>query len=113
MPSINEMFGFDQEGNPNVVLSNPQNEARQDIVLPICYRNTPWTLSLAHALGFGIYREKGLVQLFNDLDLWDDIGYKTVSGKLQYGQTVAVARKDDSYSSVFLNPVILFTHIYD
>jgi superfamily I DNA and RNA helicase len=52
---------------------NTPNAAQQDIILPVCYRNTPWALTLAHALGFGIYRKEGLVQLFDELDLWEDI----------------------------------------
>lgn len=103
MPTIDEMFGVDSEGNPLVKLQNQQNESRQDIVLPICYRNTPWALTLAHALGFGIYRKGGLVQLFNDLDLWDDIGYKVISGTLDYGKKVQISRKEDSYPKYFIN----------
>lgn len=101
MPSISEMFGVDKDGSPIVTLLNHENESRQDIVLPICYRNTPWTLSLAHALGFGIYREEGMVQLFNDLELWDSIGYKVIGGNLSYGSHVQVARKESSYPKYF------------
>lgn len=101
MPTLDEMFGVDSDGNPLVKLQNQQNESRQDIVLPICYRNTPWALTLAHALGFGIYRKEGLVQLFNDLELWNDIGYKVISGILDYGNKVKLARKEDSYPKYF------------
>lgn len=93
MPSIGEMFGYDEDGKPLVELLNTENEARQDITLPVCYRNTPWALSLAHSLGFGIYRKEGLVQLFNDLSLWEDIGYRIVAGKLEYGSHVSLKRK--------------------
>lgn len=93
MPSVNEMFGIDENGKPLVELLNSENEARQDITLPICYRNTPWALSLAHSLGFGIYRKEGIVQLFNDLQLWEDIGYRVVNGKLNYGDEVSLKRK--------------------
>lgn len=101
MPNIEEMFGVDSQGNPLVSLVNIEGEPRQDIVLPICYRNTPWALSLAHALGFGVYREDGVVQLFEDLNLWDSIGYKVVGGELQYGEFVQLQRKENSYPSYF------------
>lgn len=52
MPSLEEMFGLNMDGTPKVVLENKVNEARQDIVLPICYRNTPWALTLAHGTSF-------------------------------------------------------------
>ena len=59
-PPPESLFGKDADGRPHVKLSG--GGAPQDIVLPICYRNTPWALTLAHALGFGIYRREGLVQ---------------------------------------------------
>lgn len=93
MPSVSEMFGTNENGKPLVELLNNENEARQDITLPICYRNTPWALSLAHSLGFGLYRKEGIVQLFNDLQLWEDIGYRVVNGNLNYGNDVSLKRK--------------------
>ena len=101
MPSLEEMFGLNQDGTPVVVLENSDNVARQDIVLPICYRNTPWALTLAHSLGFGIYRTEGLVQLFSDTDLWTDIGYKVVSGTLQNGKSVKLSRSEDAAPGYF------------
>lgn len=55
MPSIEEMFGTDATGRPLVNLNNEADAPMQDIILPVCYRNTPWALALAHSLGFGIY----------------------------------------------------------
>lgn len=101
MPSVSEMFGSDTNGKPFVELINAESEARQDITLPICYRNTPWALTLAHCLGFGIYRKEGLVQLFNDLDLWEDIGYQVVNGQLKYGQKVTLRRKQSATPNYF------------
>lgn len=101
MPSVEEMFGKDSYGNPLVRLINNKNEARQDITLPICYRNTPWALTLAHSIGFGIYRKEGIVQLFNDLDLWEDIGYQVTSGTLNYNHEVALKRKTSSTPQYF------------
>ena len=75
MPSIEEMFGSDENGKPLVELKNEPDEPMQDIILPVCYRNPPWALALAHSLGFGIYRDH-LVQHFDALELWEDIGYK-------------------------------------
>lgn len=100
MPDVNELFGFDHQGAPLVSLQSAENEAQKDIVLPICYRNSRWTLTIAHALGFGIYRGK-LVQLFKDLDLWDEIGYRKVSGVLDYGKEVTLKRKQDSSPEYF------------
>jgi len=101
MPSLQEMFGTNNDGSSKVVLENKKNEARQDIVLPICYRNTPWALTLAHALGFGIYRTEGLVQLFSELELWTDIGYKVSSGTLKNGKHVKLVRSEEAAPTYF------------
>lgn len=42
MPTIDQMFGKDVSGNPRVRLGGGNGSPRQDIVLPVCYRNTPW-----------------------------------------------------------------------
>ena len=65
-----ELFGSRRDGQPNVPnLESPEGTPRRDIVLPVCYRNTPWALTTAHAVGFGIYRPQGLVQFFEDAHL--------------------------------------------
>ena len=101
MPPVDQLFGKDKNGTPLVSVNNNENEAQQDIILPVCYRNTPWALTLAHALGFGIYRSSGLVQLFDDLNLWNEIGYTVDSGTLQFNSRVTLKRKSDSFPSYF------------
>lgn len=100
MPSIEEMFGVNNNGEPFVELKNQPNEPLQDIILPICYRNPPWALALAHSLGFGIYHNP-LVQHFQDVRLWEDIGYKVERGTLQFGEHVVLARKKDATPRYF------------
>lgn len=101
MPTVAELFGRDNNGTPLISVANHENEAQQDIILPVCYRNTPWALTLAHALGFGIYREKGLVQLFDELALWSEIGYCVESGTLEFGKNVSLKRASNSYPTFF------------
>lgn len=67
-----------------------------DIILKKCYRNSRSLLTTAHALGFGIYREKGLVQFFDQPQLWEDLGYHTESGSLKKGKEVVLSRKDEA-----------------
>lgn len=100
MPTIKDMFGVDENGRSIVELKNEINEPMQDIILPVCYRNPPWILALAHSLGFGIYR-KELVQHFDALTLWEDIGYKVESGSLEFGKQVKLARRQDATPSYF------------
>lgn len=106
MPSIEEMFGLDENYKPLVELKNEQDEPMQDIILPVCYRNPPWALALAHSLGFGIYRER-LVQHFDTLELWEEIGYKRDKGSLAFGKKVTLSRRPDAtpnYFSELLEP---------
>lgn len=107
MMPVEDLFGRFADGTPRVRLENREREARQDIVLPICYRNTPWALTIAHSLGFGIYRiappgsEIGLVQMFDDPELWKDIGYEKRSGALELGHRVELGRSEQATPKYF------------
>lgn len=98
LPSPEEIFGKDTQGNPLVKLENKS----QDIILEKCYRNSKPLLTTAHALGFGIYRDKnpktgtGLIQMFEHSQLWEDIGYVVVAGELQDGKDVTLERTEQS-----------------
>lgn len=96
-----ELFGVDNNGAPNVTLVNEQGKPQQDIMLPVCYRNPPWTLTLALSLGLGIYRNEGLVRMFPNPDFWDHIGYDVVGGSLDFGQKVALQRSRDRTPEYF------------
>lgn len=93
LPPVEDIFGKRDDGTPRVTLHADQaGKPRQDIVLDVCYRNSRPVLSTAHALGFGIYRDKGLVQIFENKNLWLDIGYRVKDGELEDGKDVALAR---------------------
>ena len=115
MPSPEEIFGTRANGRPQVSL-----DSKQDIILRICYRNSRPILVTAHALGFGIYRRPphtarrqahsppkpphraiGLVQMFDQDSLWQDVGYSVIEGKLEEGEDVTLGR-DQSASPAFL-----------
>lgn len=101
MASPADLFGSDAQGRPLVSLTNDANRPPQDIVLPVCYRNTPWALTVAHGLGFGIYRAVSeatatpFVQIFDDPQLWTEIGYEVKKGDLYIGSSVALARRPE------------------
>lgn len=92
MLPADELFGCSDEGQPLVHLENEPGRPQQDIMLPICYRNPPWTLTLALALGLGIYRDAGPIRMFPDPRFWKDIGFELVSGELALGKTVSLQR---------------------
>jgi superfamily I DNA and RNA helicase len=91
----------DASGTPNVTLVDEPGKPQQDIMLPVCYRNPPWTLTLALALGLGIYRQDGFVRMFPDPDFWGHIGYEVVGGNLTYDQSVSLRRSRDRTPEYF------------
>jgi superfamily I DNA and RNA helicase len=91
-----ELFGSGPDGAPLVRLNQDESGPRQDIILEKCYRNSRPLLATAHALGFGIYREKGLVQFFDQNNLWTDVGYIVEDGELAGGETVTLARTPET-----------------
>ncbi|GAB2472114.1 DEAD/DEAH box helicase [Xylanimonas ulmi] len=108
LPPAEEIFGTDRDGRPLVTFDRDDpTGARRDIILYKCYRNSRPVLSTAHALGFGIFRtpppaqSTGLVQIFEQKDLWGDIGYRVTDGSLADGARVRLARTRDS-SPLFL-----------
>ncbi len=92
-------------GNGRVQASNEPDSA--DIILRKCYRNSRPLLVTAHALGFGIYREAptgadtGLIQMFDNANLWEDVGYRVREGRLADNEPV-VLQRDETTSPRFL-----------
>ena len=101
MPDTDELFGTGPRGESLVNLESTPDAPRRDIVLPVCYRNTPWALATAHALGLGIYRADGLLQHPDEPSLWTDIGYRTVHGRLALGEEVTLERSPESAPPYF------------
>lgn len=103
LPSPEELFGTNSEGYPNVRFTyESDGTSKQDIILEKCYRNSRPALVSAHALGFGIYREPGafsdigLVQMFEQKNLWKEIGYSVIGGELEDGKRVVLTRTENS-----------------
>lgn len=103
LPPVEEIFGKNPDGTARVVIEAPETgKPKQDIILDTCYRNSRPVLTTAHALGFGIYRTKGLVQIFESKNLWFDIGYEEDNGEdIEDGRTVSLSRTAQS-SPTFL-----------
>jgi superfamily I DNA and RNA helicase len=101
MPPVSELFGVDEHGAPLVSIVNHEGLPKQDILLPVCYRNPPWTLSLALALGLGVYRDQGPVQMFDEPAVWREIGFERVNGDLALGSPVTLKRREDRSPGFF------------
>ncbi|RRH80825.1 helicase [Variovorax beijingensis] len=97
-----ELFGVRSDGKPLVTFGPEEiNSPRQDIILEKCYRNSRPLLATAHAIGFGIYRQNGLVQFFGQDSLWTDVGYVVEAGELAGGKNVTLTRTPNT-SPMFL-----------
>jgi superfamily I DNA and RNA helicase len=97
LPPVEEIFGKNADGTPRVIIHPPEaGKPKQDIILDTCYRNSRPVLSTAHALGFGIYRKNGLVQIFENKNLWFDIGYEETEGEIEDGKRVSLRRAPKS-----------------
>lgn len=108
IPSPEEIFGKNPDGSPIVRLApNQQGKPQQDLILEKCYRNSRPVLVTAHALGFGIYRTPdpnvgtGLVQIFDNNQLWTEVGYEVAKGDLEDGCDVMLSRTENT-SPAFL-----------
>jgi len=109
LPLPEEIFGRAPDGVPRVNFDGDDPAApRRDVILEKCYRNSKPVLVTAHSLGFGIYRiptragaTTGLVQMFDQPDLWREIGYVVKDGALTPGSNVVLARSEES-SPAFL-----------
>ncbi|PZR06932.1 MAG: hypothetical protein DI536_29105 [Archangium gephyra] len=95
-----KLFGSHGDGEPRIQFTG-NSPQKQDVILPVCYRNTPWALTTAHALGFGIYRKSGLVQYFDDESLWTEIGYEHVPGATVNPRDLAIRRSAKSTPPFF------------
>ncbi len=99
LPSPDQLFGERTK--------RPRSASAADIVLGKCYRNSRPVLATAHALGFGIYRsttpdtETGVVKMFDQPEMWRDVGYRSMNGDICDGTPVVLARSDDT-SPLFL-----------
>jgi len=98
LPSPEEIFGRKDNGEWKVSFRPPTpGNPRQDIILEKCYRNSRPLLATAHALGFGIYRRpEGLIQLFEQKELWRDVGYRVHNGELEDNKFVSLERTEQT-----------------
>ena len=106
LPSPEEIFGSHPDGLARVSFGEHGTDVpKRDIILDMCYRNSRPVLVAAHALGFGIFREPqgqngtGLIQMFDDPKLWEEIGYRVKEGNLQPASHVVLHRTEETSPS--------------
>lgn len=78
-----------------------ESSIKNDTPLRTCYRNQSSVIVTAHALGMGLYKDNGLVQIPSTPEVWDSIGYKS-NKKIVDNEEVTLYR-DKETSPDFLN----------
>lgn len=75
-----------------------------DTPLTVCYRNQGNAIVTAHAIGMGLYRKEGLLQLPGSTSVWEAIGYVS-DAPIQEGKEVTLFRtKETSPELLKVNP---------
>jgi superfamily I DNA and RNA helicase len=95
--NVTETFGRDKKGASIMDLERAGKNLSagllpHDIVLHTCYRNPPEILVIAHALGFGIYSEEEMVQMLENKEHWEDLGYIVEKGNCVPGEPTVILR---------------------
>ena len=105
LPEPNELFGKKDNGEPNIsdecLQENDYGEIKRDIALLNCYRNPRLNLMIAHALGLGLYRKEGIIDMIENRSTWEAYGYEVIipkSESYEEGEEIIIERpeKEDS-----------------
>lgn len=80
MPNPEQIFGKDVE---------------HDTPLTVCYRNQGNAIVTAHAIGMGLYRKEGILQLPSTSSVWEAIGYVT-DKPIEEGKQVVLYRTTET-----------------
>lgn len=100
MPSPVKIFGHDIEN---------------DTPLVVCYRNQGPVIVTAHAIGMGLYRKEGLVQLPGAPDVWTAIGYVSDKPIIEGEEAILYRTSETSpdYLNVSSDEIIQFNKCKD
>ena len=97
IPNTTELFGSDANGQPLVSLEGEYpGPMDKDFVLHKSYRCPRDILMTAHAIGLGLYRRGGPVQMLGDINSWRSIGYELDEGTLRQGEQVTFHRPEEN-----------------
>ena len=112
--AYDELQALNEEPMPSpkeIFMHNIEN----DTPLIVCYRNQGPVIVTAHAIGMGLYRKEGLVQLPSSTELWKVIGYSS-DEPIQEGNEVTLYRTKETspdFLGVDKNEIINFCEFND
>jgi Superfamily I DNA and RNA helicases len=98
IPKPEELFGTDDNGSPLITLEGDDypGPIEKDLILKQSYRCPPQILMVAHAIGLGLYSDTECVQMLQNEDSWNAIGYTLERGKLEKGSEVTIYRPPEN-----------------
>jgi superfamily I DNA and RNA helicase len=88
-------FGKKKDGADIVDFATSPDGQLSDIVLQVCYRNPRRVLIAAFSLGFGLYSDQ-IVQILENNDHWNDLGFRVVKGNSVPGDKMVIERPEDN-----------------
>lgn len=86
-PRLEDIVGTGPDGRPSIGFT-------EDVILYKCYRNPREILVCAHALGLGLYGN--IVQMLENREQWEDIGYRVLEGDFVEGSPTNIERPEEN-----------------
>lgn len=98
-----DLFGYNSDGSKKVDFSKGVYDGgiEMDFVLNKSYRNPLEILMVAHSLGLGLYNMDGFMQIIDDKQVWNAIGYEVIQGDFRHiGEQIIIERPEENSISL-------------
>ncbi|WP_050033911.1 DEAD/DEAH box helicase [Halorubrum halophilum] len=96
-PSPKNLFGTDEDGNALLDLSGTyKNGPQKTYIMRKAYRSPHQLLMTAHALGMGLKRDGGPVQMITRQDGWENLGYNIDGDFRKTGSEAVLTRPTEN-----------------
>ncbi|TKX45555.1 DNA/RNA helicase [Halorubrum sp. SD690R] len=96
-PSPKNLFGTDTDGDPLLDLSGTyKNGPQKTYIMRKAYRAHRSLLMTAHALGMGLKRDGGPVQMITRQDGWENLGYEIDADFRKTGSEARLSRPQEN-----------------
>ena len=101
--AYDELQKLNEEAMPNPEQIFGRN-IDHDTPLVVCYRNQGNAIVTAHAIGMGLYRKEGLLQLPGSSSVWEAIGYVSDTPIIEGQEATLYRTKETSPELLKTNP---------
>lgn len=101
--AYDELQKLNEEAMPNPEQIFGRN-IDHDTPLVVCYRNQGNAIVTAHAIGMGLYRKEGLLQLPSSSSVWEAIGYVSDAPIIEGQEATLYRTKETSPELLKTNP---------